>query len=208
MFGLTKGELVVLKKLSTPIKIQNFLDATPLNWEKKGETYMSPRRVLREHKMHCLEGALVAAVALWIQGEKPWVLDLKTYGDDDHVVALYRCRGYWGALSKTNHAALRYRDPVYKNLRELAVSYFHEYFSNATGRKTLRSFSTRPFNLAGLGTHWITAEEELFDVAAAIDSAPHSQIFPKKSRCFIRRADPMELQAGKIIEWKRTDPRT
>src|SRR3989338_6552129 len=127
MFGLSKKELAIFKKLNTPIKIQDFLDKIPMNWEKKGETYFSPRRALEARKMHCLEGAIFAATALWLQGEKPLLLDLKAKGDDDHVVALYRRNGYWGAISKTNHAALRFRDPVFKTLRELAVSYFHEY---------------------------------------------------------------------------------
>ena len=121
MFGLSKKELVVFKKLNTPIKIQNFLDKIPMNWEKRGETYMSPRRALRAQNMHCLEGAVFAATALWLQGEKPLLLDLKANGDDDHVVALYKRNGYWGAISKTNHAALRFRDPVYKTIRELAL---------------------------------------------------------------------------------------
>lgn len=208
MFGLTKTELSVLKKLSTPIKIQNFLDTMPLNWEKKGETYMSPRRVLREKKMHCLEGALVAALALWLHGQKPLLLDLKADGDDDHVVALYKQNGYWGAMSKTNHASLRFRDPVYKTIRELALSYFHEYFSNRTGKKVLRSYSSKPFNVKSFGTRWITAEEDLFSIADAVDTAPHTSIFPPKNLRLIRKADAMERRAGKLIEWQRKDPRT
>ncbi len=113
MFGLAKSELTTLKKLSTPIKIQDYLDSLPINWEHGGETYMSPRRVLREKKAHCLEGALLAACALWIAGKKPLLLDLKTSGDEDHVVALYREGGRWGAISKNNHVTLRFRDPVY-----------------------------------------------------------------------------------------------
>lgn len=208
MFGLTKQELKILKKLSTPIKIQDFLDKVPMNWEKRGETYFSPRRALKMKKMHCLEGALAAATALWLQGEKPLLLDLKAKGDDDHVVALYRRNGYWGAISKTNHAALRFRDPVYKTLRELALSYFHEYFRNSDGKKILVSYSARPFNLRSLGRKWVTAEEDLHYIVEAIDLAPHKQIYPKKNRSLIRPADIMERRAGKIIEWKRSHPRT
>ncbi|MBP9718564.1 hypothetical protein KBD59_04700 [Candidatus Gracilibacteria bacterium] len=202
MFGLSNLELKTLKKLSTPIKIQDFLDAVPLNWEKKGETYMSPRRVLRENKMHCLEGALLAATALWVQGKPAMLLDLKCDGDDDHVVALYKQNGYWGAISKTNHCSLRFRDPIYKNLRELALSYFHEYFSNTTGKKVLRSYSSTPFDLKKLGEKWITTEEELFFIAEAVDEAPHTQIIPKKNIKLIRKADTMERRAGQLIEWK------
>ncbi len=208
MFGLTRSELSILKKLSTPIKIQDFLDSVPLNWEKKKETYMSPRRTLRENKMHCFEGALVAAAALWIHGQEPLILDLKADGDDDHVVALYKQNGYWGAISKTNHSSLRFRDPIYKTIRELALSYFHEYFSNTTGKKVLRSYSTKPLNLKKFGTAWITATEDLYNLVEAIDFAPHTKIIPKKNLKLIRKADVMERRAGELTEWKRNDPRT
>ncbi len=186
------------------MNVQDFLDALPMNWEKSGETYMSPRRVLREGKAHCLEGALLAAAALWLNGEEPLVLDLKASGDDDHVVALYKRNGCWGAISKTNHAALRFRDPVYKTIRELALSYFHEYFNNATRKKTLRGYG-KPYNLKKLGTAWITAEEELFNIAEAIDNYPHFPIAAAKNIRLIRPADAMELRAGSIIEWKKDD---
>jgi len=207
MFGLSKSELAVFKKLNTPIKIQNYLDSMPINWGKHGHTYMSPRRVLQEQKMHCLEGALFAALALWIQGEKPLLLDLKADGDDDHVVALYKRNGYWGAISKTNHATLRFRDPIYKTIRELSVSYFHEYFLNTTGKKVMRSYSD-PFSLKRLGTTWITDEEDLSDLVDALDSSPHHKIFPQKNAKFIRKADQMEKKAGSLIEWKKSHPRT
>jgi hypothetical protein len=208
MFGLSKAELAILKKLSTPVKIQDFLDSLPINWEKNGETYMSIRRVLREKKMHCLEGAFLAAVALWLQGEKPLLMDLKTDGsDDDHVVALYKRNGYWGAISKTNHATLRFRDPVYKTLRELILSYFHEYFDNQTGKKVLLSYS-KPINLKRFGTKWITTEENLFYMMEAIDDSPHLRVYPRKNAKFIRRADKMEQKAGALIEWKKAHPRT
>ncbi|MBI2444693.1 MAG: hypothetical protein HYV42_05665 [Candidatus Magasanikbacteria bacterium] len=207
MFGLTKSELAIFKPLTTPIKIQNWLDKFPINWEKRGDTYMSPRRALRAGKMHCLEGALCAAVALWLHDEPPLVLDLKAAGDDDHVVTLYKRHHRWGAISKTNHATLRWRDPVYKTVRELAVSYFHEYFVNQTGAKVLRSFS-RPVNLARFGAGWITAEENLDYIAEAIDEAPHQLIFPSPLARYLRPADTMEKKAGRLIEWKRSNWRT
>jgi len=143
-----------------------------------------------------------------LRGEKPLVMDLKTNGsDDDHVVALYKKNNHWGAISKTNHATLRFRDPIYKTLRELAVSYFHEYFDNRTGKKVLMSYS-QPFNLKRFGSKWITAEEDLFQIMEAIDDSPHLMIFPKKNAKFIRRADKMEKKAGRLIEWKKTNPRT
>ena len=145
---LTPAEQAVFKKLDSPNKIQDFLDSLPINFELKGETYMSPRRVLRTKTAHCFEGALVAAAALAYHGKKPLLLDLRTSADDeDHVVTLYRENGYWGAISKTNHPVLRYRDGVYKTPRELVMSYFHEYFMSKNGKKTLREYSN-PFDLS------------------------------------------------------------
>ncbi|MDD2757818.1 MAG: hypothetical protein PHD72_00390 [Patescibacteria group bacterium] len=208
MLNLSPSEQKIFRRLSTPIKIQDFLDKFPMNWEKRGETYFSPRRALKARKMHCLEGALVAATALWLWGEKPLLLDLKCVGDDDHVVALFRQNGYWGAISKTNHAVLRFRDPVHKTIRELVLSYFHEYFRNSDGKKLLVSYSSRPFDLRTLGAGWITAEEDLHSVAEAVDWARHTRIYPKKNQKYLRPADKMERQAGKIIEWKKSHPKT
>lgn len=207
MSGLTQAELMVIKKLKTPILIQDYLDTLPVNWEKKGETYMSPRRVLRMHKAHCLEGALLACVALWLYGHEPLLLDLKSFDGDDHVVALYQCNGYFGGISKTNHATLRFRDPVYKTVRELALSYFHEYINIRTGEKKLRSYS-RPFNLKKWGTSWITDETELFHIAVALDKSPHEDIAIKRNIRLLRKADKMERKAGRIIEWSKKHPKT
>ncbi|MCX6713301.1 MAG: hypothetical protein NTY66_03795 [Candidatus Vogelbacteria bacterium] len=207
-FDLTKEELAVFRALKSPIKIQDFIDSFPRNMEKNGETQMSPRRVLREQKMHCFEGALFAAAALWIAGEPPLVLDLRATTDDyDHVIAVYRRNGYWGAISKTNYATLRFRDPVYRNMRELALSYFHEYFIDS-GKKTLRECSCRPFDLRQFGTSWLVAEDDLDDIGAAIDDAPHQLLLPPENRRHIRPADQMEKRAGALQEWDPADPRT
>lgn len=208
MFGLNARELALLRPLDTPIRIQDFLDRFPCNLEKGGQTYRSPRRALASGKMHCLEGALVAALALWLHRRPPLLLDLKTEEDVDHVVALYRVSNRWGAISKTNHATLRFRDPVYATIRELALSYFHEYFDNETGIKLLRSHSTRPFDLRRLGTGWVTARADLHGLAAALDEAPHSLLVPRASLPHLRLADAMERKAGRIVEWSRRDPRT
>lgn len=204
---LTAQELKVLNKLNTPIKIQDFLDRLPINHEKKGDTYMSPRRVLREKKAMCIEGAMLACLCLYLQNKDAYLLDLKSYNGDDHVVALYKINGYWGAISKTNHATLRFRDPVYKTVRELACSYFHEYFDTKTGEKILRSFS-KPFDLRKLGTDWIIREDEMHDLAETLDNSPHEDFTLKQNIKHLRYADPMELKAGKIIEWKKSDKRT
>ncbi|MDZ4229602.1 MAG: hypothetical protein U1C53_00510, partial [Candidatus Veblenbacteria bacterium] len=157
MFGLTAGELRVLTRPKTPAAIQDFLETIPINFEEEGETLLSPRRVLRERSCHCTEGALLGALMLRLQGYQPLVVDLRSvWQDEDHLVAVWRQRGRWGALSKTNHAVLRYREPVYRDIRELALSYFHEYFTN-NGVKTLRSYSL-PVNLKRFDARgWATA---------------------------------------------------
>jgi len=187
-----------LKVLSTPEKIQSFLNSLPFNFEHNGETLMSPARTLLERKAHCLEGALLAAAALLQHGEKPLLLDLKAKKPDmDHVVALFKRNGYWGALSKTNHAVLRYREPVYKTVRELALSYFHEYFL-PDGTKTLRSFS-KPFDLSKLKTDWVSSKDDLFYISRALDQVPHEQILVRGQR--LRKADAIEIKAGEITEF-------
>ncbi len=202
MFDLTNQEMSVLRRLSTPGKIQDFLDALPMNGEENGDTCHSPRWVLRENKAHCIEGALLAALALYLHGEKPLLLDLKTKKtDQEHVVALFRKKGYWGALSKTNHAVLRYRDPVYRTVRELALSYFHEYFLVRDGDKTLLSYS-RPFSLEAYDHEWMTSEENLFGLAADLDDSPHFPIVPVSHRRFLRRASQVERLAASIPEWQ------
>ncbi len=210
MFGLSSKELAVLKQLSTPHKIQDFLDKLPINYEKDGDTCYSPRVALRKSKAHCIEGALIAATALWLQGEEPLLLDLKTLDiniDSDHVVTLYKKNGYWGAISKTNHAVLRFRDPIYKTVRELALSYFNEYFIPATGQKTLRSYS-RPFSLTRFDIDWVTSEEGLWHIAEALDNSPHFSLVPKGSEKYLRHASVIERRAGSIIEWSKKDKRT
>jgi len=208
MFGLTRAEEKALRRLNTPVKIQDFLDALPINYEKRGFTYLSPRRVLREKKAQCMEGAMLAAAALWLQGKKPLLMDFRTTPEDeDHVVALYKVGGYWGAVSKTNHAILRFRDPVYKTLRELALSYFNEYYMFETGKKTLLSYSA-PFDLAKRGTAWITAEHNLDELAEALDFSRHYLLVPTSQRKYLRKADAMEIRAGRLIEWNKSDPRT
>ena len=141
--GLTHAEYATLMRLTTPIKIQDFLDAIAMNWEKKGNTHMSPRRVLREKKAHCIEGALLAATALWIHGEPPLIMNVSARlgkGDVDHVITLYKRGGRYGAISKTNYSVLRFRDPVYRTPRELVLSYFNEWFLGETGEKTLECY--------------------------------------------------------------------
>jgi hypothetical protein len=208
--GLAPEEYNLLAKLSTPVKIQDFLDTLPMNWEKCGDTHMSPRRVLKAKKAHCIEGAMLAAAALWIAGEKPLIMNLSARlgkGDDDHVVAVYTRGGRYGAISKTNHATLRFRDPVYRTARELVMSYFHEWFLNSTGEKVLECYS-KPLDMRRFGTRWLTAETDLWEVADALSERTHYFLVPKGNWRFVRKADTMEHKAGQLIEWSKSHPRT
>lgn len=201
-FGFNSTEIKILDRLNTPIKIQDYLNKLPINFEQDGDTARSPREVLRLQTAHCMEGALLAAVALWYHGHKPLLLDLvTTKNDDDHVVALFKQQGYWGAISKTNHAVLRYREPVYKSVRELALSYFHEYFKDS-GQKTLRKYSL-PFDLSKIKDKgWMTSTEDLWDINNALEDSPHLNIVTVKQGRKLRKAEPIEIEAGKIIEWQ------
>lgn len=208
MLGLSQEELAILEKLDTPQKIQDFLDAFPANLSRYSESCSSPRMALRKGRAHCIEGAFIAATALWLHGEKPLLLDLKAKSPDfDHVIVPFKRHGYWGALSKSNHPVLRYRDPIYRTLRELALSYFHEYVLTSTGEKTLRSYS-RPFSLKRFGTEWITSENHLWDIALALDESRHYALVPRGQEKSLRKASSLECRAGKMKEWERSDPGT
>ena len=198
---LTPAERKIFVRLTSPQQIQNFLDNLPINFELKGETYMSPRRVLRAKTAHCFEGALFAAAVLAYHAHMPLLMDIQTIpADEDHVIALFRQTGRWGSISKTNHTILRYRDPVYASPRELAMSYFHEYIMNS-GRRSMLAFSA-PFDLSRYAPErWVTAPEELDWLVEALDNSRHFPIAPKKNLRLIRKATPVERQALNITEW-------
>jgi hypothetical protein len=200
MFGLSRDELRILRPLTTPRKIQDFLDGIAMNFE---DTCFSPRTVLKKRRAHCLEGAMLAATALRLHGHPPILLDLtSSHGDDDHVVALFRDGKFWGAISHTNHAVLRYREPVYRSVRELAISFFHEYFLD-DGRKTLRSYSV-PFDLSRFDSRgWMTSDEDIWYVHDALFEIRHFRLLTRSQLLRLRRADPIEREAGKLVRWKR-----
>lgn len=202
-FDFNEQELKLFQKLNTPKKIQDFINAIPANFEITGETSLSPRQVLKQNRAHCIEGAVLAAVILWYHGQKPLLLDLiPTKIDDDHVLAVFKQNGCYGAISKTNHAVLRYREPVYKTFRELVMSFFHEYFLN-DGKKTLRSYSD-PFDLSKIKDKtWLTCEESIWDINNALTDSKHYKILTQSQIKNLRLADPVEIEAGKLVEWKR-----
>ncbi|HVU79893.1 MAG TPA: hypothetical protein VHD37_00855, partial [Candidatus Paceibacterota bacterium] len=201
---LSPSERAVFKKLKTPNLIQDYLEALPQNFSyKAGETCRSPRRILKDKRAYCFEGAVLAAALLAYHGRKPWLLDFQTTDDDeDHVLALFKENGLWGAITKTNHPVLRWRDPAYKTVRELAMSYFHEYFLPSTGKKTFYAYS-KPFDLSKYDPAlWVTADKSLDWLAEDLDASRH---FPTVSRISLkrtRRASKLERAASAMQEWK------
>ena len=199
--GLTRSEFAVLRRLSTPQKIQSFLNAICVNHEAGGETILSVREVLAQRRAHCIEAALVGACAFWIHGEPPWVMHLDCVPTDyPHVVALFRRSGAWGAISKSNGAPLRYRDPIYRSLRELAMSYFHEY-SDSHGRKTLRSYSAA-FDLRRVDSAlWVTSKHACLETNDHLASARHYPLLTRGQERLLARRDPFERRAATMVEY-------
>jgi hypothetical protein len=202
MLGLTRAEFALLQRLDTPEKIQQFLYGLKQNFEPDGDTCNAVRTVLRRRRAHCIEGAMLAACALWIHGEPPLLLDLQAVHDYDHVVALFRRRGRWGAISKTNGIGLRWRDPIYRSLRELAMSYFHEYY-NKRDRKTLRTYS-RPYDLRRMKvSQWVTDEDGAWDLIDTLEATRHYRLLtPAQARTLTRR-DPFERRVGNLLQYRR-----
>jgi len=197
----TKKELQFIRKLTTPAKIQDFLNTLKFNFEKKGETLKSPVRVIREKNAHCFEGALLGAYLLSINGYKPLIVHLQaTKNDFDHVVVPFKEGKCFGAISKTNHSVLRYREPVYNSIRELVMSYFHEYFTK-DGKKNLRRYSA-PLDLSKLGKGWVSSQKDLWFIDKMLDNVKHYDIAPKKVFKKMRKADRIEILTGEIVEFK------
>jgi hypothetical protein len=192
----TKEELILLKRLSRPEKIQYFLDhEIAYNKEPDGHTCRSPRCVLRGRVAHCIEGALLAAAALRIHGHPPLILDIEAVRDDDHIIALFKESGHWGAIAKSNYSGLRFREPVYRTLRELVMSYFEHYF-NLKGEKTLRRFS-RPVTLSRFDRiHWMTSEKNLWEIGEHLIRIPHYSVMTSAMVRRLRPVDRRLFEAG------------
>ncbi len=202
----TKTQQKLFKKLNTPAKIQDFINTIPINFELNGDTCLSPFVVMKNRKAHCIEGAMLSAYILSLHGHKPLIMDLKVsvknHKDFDHTVALFKIDGYFGAISKTNHAVLRYREPIYKTLRELALSYFHEYFTN-DGKKNLRTYSL-PLNLNKFNKkNWVYDDENVWYIPTALDESKHYSLLNQKQTKNLRKADGVEIESGKITEYKK-----
>ncbi len=188
----TKEESEFLKGFSDPWSIQMFLDSIDYN---PNYECRSPRWVIRKRSAHCFEGALFASAALELLGYKPAIVDMKAYNDDDHVIAVFREKNYWGAVAKSNFTSLRYREPVYRSLRELIMSYF-DFFFNINGEKSLRSYST-PFNLSVFNNrNWRTTDEDLEYIGDKIESLHHYPVVPDGLVNKLKIASDSMIRAG------------
>jgi hypothetical protein len=199
--GLPRHQAEALARLRTPSQIQDYIASLRINFEPQGDTCLSVTEAMRQGHAHCIEGAFIAACALWMGGEAPLLMDMQAKGgDDDHVVALYRRANSWGAISKSNHIWLRWRDPIYRTLRELALSYFHEYVTGNS--KTLwaysRAFDLRRFDPAG----WVVGSDCCWDVAGALDQTRHYPLLTLRQYRALRARDAIEVEAGKHVQFK------
>jgi hypothetical protein len=186
------AELRRLRSLKTPQLIQRFLEDLPYH---HANTAWSPRVVLREGTAHCLEGAIFAAAALRVNGFRPLLWDLEAIRDTDHVLAIYKYDGHWGAIAKSNFAGLRFREPVYRSLRELAMSYFDNYY-NLLGERTLRAFS-RPVNLSRFDhLNWMTSEQPVWFIAEHLCHVAHTPIITRAQERRLTRLDKRSHAAG------------
>jgi len=193
------SELRRLRALKTPAGIQRYLDDMPYHL---AGTAWSPRLVLREKTAHCLEGAVFAAAALRVLGFPPLILDLEADQDTDHVLAVFKSRGHWGAIAQSNFTGCRYREPVYRTLRELALSYFNIYF-NLRGERTLRRYS-QPVSLARFDRrHWMTTEKNIWFIAEYLCDIPHRRLLKRGLEKNLTRVDARTMQSEMVGHRKK-----
>lgn len=201
LLGLEPRLVARLAGLKTPGRIQDFVNSLRWNAETGGPTARSVAEALRHGEAHCVEGAFVAAAALWLAGEPPLVMDMgAARGDVDHVVTLFRRGSSWGAISKSNSPFLRYRDPIYRSLRELALSYFPQYVKHR--RKTLRTYSVavdlRRFDPA----LWVTHRGFCHEVVDALTGSRHFSILPPGAEKHLRPIDEIEARSNLLKEYE------
>ena len=199
--GFSKIELRKLRSFKTPAGIQKFLDDLPYNLSY---TARSPRYVLRDAVASCLEGGIFAAAALRVLGFAPLIFDLEAEQDTDHVVAIFKMRGHWGAVAKSNFTGCRYREPVYRTLRELAMSYFNIYF-NLRGERTLRRYS-RPVNLARFDRlNWMSTEKPIWFIAEYLCEIAHTPLLTATMAKHLVRLDRRTI-CGEMVGHRRKAP--
>ena len=188
----TRRELAVLDRLTDEVAIQAFLDRIPYSADP---VYRSPRSVLRDRKAHCFDGALFAACALRRIGHRALIVDLAAENDDDHLIAVFRRHGRLGAVAKSNYVGLRYREPLFRTLRELVLSYFEDFY-NVVRQKTMRSYSA-PLDLARFDRlEWETRDEPLDAIAARLESARHFSVLTARQRAELAPVDRRRYLAG------------
>jgi len=194
----TPAERAIFRRLSSPEKIQRFLDHDlAYNKEPDGSTCRSPRRVMSDMTAHCMEGALFGAAALRMLGHPPLLLDLEAVRDDDHVLAIFRIHDHWGAVAKSNYSGLRFREPVYRTLRELVMSYFEHYY-NLRKEKTLRRYS-RPVNLTRFDSlGWTTSEEDVWFVPEYLCTISHTPVLCGRQTPRLALVDDRLFSAGLV----------
>jgi hypothetical protein len=194
-FGLTRREARFLSRLTPPWRIQKFLDG--LDYDVAGKACRSPRRVLRERVVQCMDGALFAAAALRVQGHRPLLLDLEAVFDDDHVLALFQQNGCWGSIARSNYSGLRFREAIHPTIRSLVLSYFESYF-NLRRQKTLRRYS-RPVNLSRFDRlDWMTTEEDLWEIPEYLANVPHRRLLPGRIERRLSPVDRRMFEAGLV----------
>ena len=194
-FGLTRREAGFLSRLTPPWRIQKFLDA--LDYDVEGSACRSPRRVLRERVVQCMDGALFAAAALRVQGQRPLLLDLEAVFDDDHVLALFRSNGCWGSIARSNYSGLRFREAIHPTIRSLVLSYFESYF-NLRRQKTLRRYSY-PVDLSRFDRiDWMTTEEDLWEIPEHLADIPHRRLLPGRIERHLSPVDRRMFEAGLV----------
>jgi len=195
-FGFSSGEARLLSRLRTPILVQRYLDSINYNLGRR-EACLSPRMVLRNGRANCIEGAIFAAAALRFRGHPPLVVDLTAVRDDDHVIAVFKRFGHWGAVAKSKYTGLRYREPIHRSIRELALSYFEDYF-NPAGEKTLRGFSA-PVNLSMFDdANWMTTEKSVFFIAEHLVGVRHRNLLTRSMIRDLSRLATIQREAGEL----------
>ncbi|HOY67764.1 MAG TPA: hypothetical protein PLP29_12820 [Candidatus Ozemobacteraceae bacterium] len=187
-------ELSIFGSLESPVAIQAFLDTVPYSSDP---VYRSPRSVLRDRKAHCFDGAMFAAAALRRLGYRPLVLDMLAERDDDHLLALFKEDNCWGSIAKSNFVGLRYRDPIFRSLRELVMSYFEDFY-NIEGEKTLRGY-TVPLDLSRFDRlDWMMQDEALDAVADALDRQRTYDVISPAQAGRLPRMDKRSYEAGML----------
>jgi hypothetical protein len=198
-FGFTPAELRTLRAMKDPRGVQEFLDSLPYHL---APTAWSPKRILHERTVHCLEGAIFGAAALRVLGYPPLLWDLEADRDTDHVLAIYKVEGCWGSVAASNFAGCRFREPVYRSLRELAMSYFNLYF-NLAGQRSLRRYS-QPVNLSRFDhLNWMTTDKEVWFIAEYLCDIPHKRLLTPKQAKSLHKVDQRLFQAELVgHRWK------